>query len=652
MSGSAQTSNRVVAAALLGLGLFSTQVPVSHAAEDKSIQITDLNISTIANSGGTLSTNHLVMLKGTFTNTTKKTIDNIDLDLVSTPAIGTRGELAQLLADPKSAKGLIASDKSATLRNVRPGSTKSWQITFRGEDILGKTAYGVFAIGVKPNSAEGDVATVVTTPWFFNSDVRPTNVALVVPLTTLNNHLANGEVKDQKSDLAEAQRLASLIAVKPDSKISWLQDSGLRSWATHLSTGPESEIPIKLNAALDGLAVTSSFLPFGNSDLAALSGANQQLDLLDTANLTRSTSLTRPIVYLPTQGGANQKAISQLNEQGVRTMVSNDFLRGNPRETTSAVATSASNPVLVYDLATSDCLSGANESDADFFKSVTCATSEIGMMTAESPQSSRSIIVLAPTQWKISTERLDSLISALSNNNWMQLADLELISSSQPSQNYISLVDGYQTQLSSLTIRQANKLRDETEIFTSLFVNKELSAGFDTSRILGFSSLWNSTVDATNYLTENISLLDSYLSAVSIQASSRITTPAESSEIPITIVNKSDGAVSVSVDLTSKATSRFSAKPSELIQVESGQRVTVPVQVKLIGAGVIDVQAQLIAPNGERFGEIKNIQISSAAYSQFARTLVWGAFGLLVLLALSNFIKRRKDKRSINTPAS
>jgi hypothetical protein len=72
----------------------------------------------------------------------------------------------------------------------------------------------------------------------------------------------------------------------------------------------------------------------------------------------------------------------------------------------------------------------------------------------------------------------------------------------------------------------------------------------------------------------------------------------------------------------------------------------------LIGAGVIDVQAQLIAPNGERFGEIKNIQISSAAYSQFARTLVWGAFGLLVLLALSNFIKRRKAKRSINTPAS
>jgi hypothetical protein len=54
-------------------------------------------------------------------------------------------------------------------------------------------------------------------------------------------------------------------------------------------------------------------------------------------------------------------------------------------------------------------------------------------------------------------------------------------------------------------------------------------------------------------------------------------------------VNESDRAVSVSIDLTSTATSRFSAEPSELIQVGSGQRVTVPVSITLVGAGVVDV---------------------------------------------------------------
>jgi uncharacterized protein YfaS (alpha-2-macroglobulin family) len=148
-------------------------------------------------------------------------------------------------------------------------------------------------------------------------------------------------------------------------------------------------------------------------------------------------------------------------------------------------------------------------------------------------------------------------------------------------------------------------------------------------------------------LSENVALIDNFLNAISIQGSSRVTTPAEKSEIPITIVNDSERDVSVSIDLTSTATSRFSAVPTVLIQVGSGQRITVPVAITLIGAGVVDVQAQLVAPNGERFGEVKKMQISSAAYSQFARTLVWGAFGLLVLLALSNFVKRRKDQRQL-----
>jgi hypothetical protein len=158
-------------------------------------------------------------------------------------------------------------------------------------------------------------------------------------------------------------------------------------------------------------------------------------------------------------------------------------------------------------------------------------------------------------------------------------------------------------------------------------------------------------VQATEYLGENISLLDDYLNAVSIQVSSRITTPEVSSEIPITVVNESDAAVSVSIDLSSSATSRFSAEPIGIIEVSAGQRVTVPVAINLIGAGVVDVQAQLIAPNGERFGEAENFQISSAAYGQFARTLVLGAFGVLVLLALSNFVKRRKVKHSSDNSA-
>ncbi len=645
-------SLRFIAIGFLSLALLSLQLTTSRAADADSVQITDLRISALADSGGTLSTNHLVRLSGTFTNNSEATIDFIEMNLVSTPAIESRTELGELLADPMSARTLIESDKFAVLRNVAPGTTRTWQIAFRGEEVLGLNAAGVYGFGVRPTLAEADQAAVIPTPWFFNADIKPTNVAFVIPLTTLNNHLANGEVNSPKNDLNEAQRLLNLISNPPDSRISWLQDSALRTWVSQLATSSDSTIPLELTAAVDSLAPNATYLPFGHTDLTALSIANQQRDLVDALDLTRSIALGRPIFYAPVKGVADRKTVALLNEQGIKTIVSNEFLRGNSRETTSAATNSASNPVLVHDLAASQCLAGADESDAAFFKTVTCIRNEIGMMTAESPQSPRSIIVMAPTNWKISAERLASLVAALSDHNWMQLVSLDLVAAAEPTQNFVSLVSDYENQLTRPTIRIANKLRSETEILSSLFVDKDLAAGFDASRILGFSDLWGSEADAANYLSKNLAMLDSFLGAVSIQASSRITTPEESSEIPITIVNESDREVSVSIDLTSTATSRFSAVPSELIQVGSGQRITVPVAITLRGAGVVEVQAQLIAPNGERFGEVENMQISSAAYSQFARTLVWGAFGLLVLLALSNFIKRQRDRRSVKHPTT
>ena len=233
----------------------------------------------------------------------------------------------------------------------------------------------------------------------------------------------------------------------------------------------------------------------------------------------------------------------------------------------------------------------------------------------------------------------------------MQLTTLDLVAAAAPTENYVSSQSADPRDFSRALVRQSQSLKVNTESVSALYADQELAAGFTAARVLGFSELWPSNARATQYLTDNLFLLNEYLGAVSIQASERITTPEESSEIPITIVNESDKSVSVSVSLTSNAASRFTAESSGLIQVDSGQRITVPVAVTLVGAGVVDVQAQLIAPNGERFGEVENIQISSAAYSQFARTLVWGAFGLLVLLALSNFVKRRKDKRSLKASA-
>jgi hypothetical protein len=225
----------------------------TQAAENNFVKITSLNISAATNSGGTLNDRHMVVLQGTFTNNTNQTISKLELNLVSTPAIKSRSQLADLISKPTTSNNLISSGTSAILRNIQPGTEKGWQITFIGEEILGLNASGVYAFGVKPRLGQASTATVVTTPWFFNADIKPTNVAFVVPLTTLNNHLANGEITSGENDGAEAQRLLSLISQKPGSKISWLQDSALNSWVSQLGAGSEADIPNKLEIAITSL---------------------------------------------------------------------------------------------------------------------------------------------------------------------------------------------------------------------------------------------------------------------------------------------------------------------------------------------------------------------------------------------------------------
>ena len=642
-------SKSMVSAALVWTLVLGLPAATSSAAEGGSVTISGLSISELSESNGILNTSHLVVLSGTYTNQSDKTIEKLELNLVTTPALNSRSELEDLIEDPTSSNELISSKISALLTNLAPGSTKSWKITFRGESVLGTKASGVYGVGVRPNLPNSSPGTVITTPWFYDADIQPTNVSLVIPLTTLNAHLANGDVPDRKSDVAEAKRLTDLILNQDGYKVSWLQDPALQTWIDQLKNETDSEAPMNLESALLQIADNSAVLPYGHADLTALVRANQQDALTDTLNLTRATSGGRQIYYAPVTGIADRQTVSLLNQENVASIVSNEFLRGNASETTDALATSSSNSVLVHDLAASECLNPVQQTDASFFESITCIKSEIGMMTAESPQKSRSVIVLTPTNFDVSNERLSALVSVLSDQNWVQLTTLDYAAAGAPTQNYIASPSVEPREFSRTLVRQSQSLKINTESLSALYDDQELSKGFNASRVLGFSDLWSSNAKATEYLTENLSLVNEYLGAVSVQASSRITTPAENSEIPITIVNESDRAVSVSVDLTSSATSRFSAEPSGIIQVDGGQRVTVPISITLVGAGVVDVQAQLIAPNGERFGAVENIQISSAAYSQFARTLVWGAFGLLVLLALSNFVKRRRDKRSLET---
>ena len=638
----------VTVLAMTTLGLSATS---SSAAPNDPITFSSYVISPIQTQALPAPTEHLVTLRGTYKNTSDTYISELNLDLATFGPITTRTQLGELLREPASFNNLAISTTaiSARLRNLAPGVTKTWQVTFRGEQVLGADAAGVFAIGLAPQSRDNGPSAAIAIPWFFNSEVQPTKVVLAIPLTTLSTNLANGKSSDLTTDLNEADRLSALLRSQGNSAVSWLVDSAISTWANNLVVNTDTAGANELVAALATLPAGTPVLPYGHADLSAMVRGGKQAEVGEIITRTIQTAAGGPIFYTPASGESDRTTTAQLNQQNIKSIISNDSIHDNERETTTASVTSSSNQVLVFDVAASKCLIDMEANEDSFFRATTCIKAELGMITAESPQSARSIIVLAPANWKVSSLGLTELILQLSNHNWMQLAPLQEIAAQEATESFIALKPVEARSFSRTLLRLSSEVKTKTESVSALYDDPELAASFTTARLLGYSDLWPSNAQATRYFEQNSNLLNEYLDAIALEASAQITTPQANSQIPITIVNASDRDVSVSLELTSTSESRFSAQPSGLVQVAPGQRVTVPVSISLIGAGIVTVQAQLIAPNGERFGAGKEIQISSAAYSQFARTLVLGAFGLLLALALSNFIKRRKESRLART---
>lgn len=636
---------------LLGLATLGLSATSASAAPNDPIGFSSYRISPMPTLDPLVPPDHLVTMRGTYKNTTDAFISELTLDLATFGPITTRTQLGELLIDPNNFDNLAltTTKTSARLRNLAPGVTKTWQVTFRGEQVLGSGAAGVFAIGLVPQSSDYGPSAAIAIPWFFNSAVQPTKVVLAVPITTLNTNLADGTSTNTASDLSEAERLSAILRSPGNSSVSWLVDSAISTWANNLVTNTNTAAAEELVAALATLPAGVPVVPYGHADISALVRAGKQAEFGEVIARTSQSSAGNPIFYTPASGESDRTTISLLNTQNVRSIISNKSIHDNERVTTPASVTSSSNQVLVFDVASSNCLKDMESNEDSFFRATSCLKAEIGMITAESPQIARSIIVLAPTNWRISSQGLTDLLLQLSNHNWMQLAPLQEIAGQEATQSYIALNNGKERDFSRGLLRLSDEIKVNTESVSALYVDPELAASFTAARLLGYSDLWASNTQAVKYFEQNSKLLNEYLDAIQLEASAQITTPQASTQIPITIVNTSDRDVSVSLALTSASASRFSAQPSGLIQVAQGQRVTVPVSISLIGAGIVTVQAQLIAPNGERFGVGKEIQISSAAYSQFARTLVLGAFGLLLALALSNFIKRLREGRRVKS---
>jgi len=597
-------------------------------AQSEKISISSLQVTTSAS-----GQRHTVAMRGSFTTSAPK--QNTRLDLVTFGPIQSRSELSEFLADSHLNKGTVHPDIAVTLQNPLAGRSNSWSLQFDGDKALGSPVAGVYVFGVVKRGSP--LQTNFVQPWFYESkQIKKTKVVFLTQIAVQNSHLADGKTEEVNDDALTLVRLNNLLA-KSGQTTDLVKDPAIDNWLADLQNSALKPAADEVATKLLNATSKSATQIYNYTDLQSLF-AESPNDIWSILRLTPRTA-NQPIFYFPKYGQINSRTLEQLqNFDKIVPVLSNTFVSGDQYRTTSTSALVNNKQSLIYDAAISRCLYRK-----DAMRALECFAATTAMITAESPYQARTVAVVTPTFWNPQSGELTQITNLLGENNWAELVRARRVLDSKTDLTFFN-ISGKPKEFRVGLVAQGKQLVKKSAILGNAVKNEEFSTGFELARLRSFSEQFPKAKNGKYFLNKNLALLERVRSNISIQTSKRITVASAKTEIPLTISNESGYPIQVRANVTSPYKSRFIATPSELVTVETGTRVTVPVKIHFKGTGSINVTVRLTNAKNQNLGITQNISVASSGYQSLARTLVWGACGLLVLFAIVNAARKRRDE--------
>lgn len=595
----------------------------SYAAQSVAkLSVTGINIvkQVDARDG---QTHDFVILKGSITNSgTDILTDNIRL--ITGRPIATRSELSDVIRR-HNAPGLSSAPvDTVAISQLAPGQSTSWSFTERADTLWGASASGVFPVGV--STENGGVVDVVAAPWFGNTkQLSATRVTAAVRITS-NKHISD-EPDVATIISSEVSRLTAM-ASGPLNGQSFIVDN----YALDLLALSDSE---QASATIEEMSLRQSVPSiYGNSNLARLNAGNQQAAIKRVLALTPNSE---SVLYLPNSSTPSLESFGARLDSVLIPVVTNTFVAGNKDATVDASATVDTRHVLVADESLSDCLTFSVPFDAQW-----CVSAQLGMITAESPNASRNILLITPATWSPSAAMLQAVSEALQTRQSYTNVSLDSLLRSEP----VTTIPAPSGQVKPFdtSVRKVERevLRAQTSV-ENVFGDTEVSKSLASTSALVYSQDWKSAATAKHFGRIHVQQAHELLSQLRLEGSKHITIPGTKADLPITVFNSSAFTAHVQVLIDGAGANRITSQPSELIAVEPGRRVTVQIPITLNSAGDVQAIVYLADSTGAKFGDVLSIQIASTAYQQFARSLVWVALTALILLVGNNVWRRTRS---------
>ena len=294
-------------------------------------------------------------------------------------------------------------------------------------------------------------------------------------------------------------------------------------------------------------------------------------------------------------------------------------------------------------------LSGALATRQDTSEDVTLTRqrflAETAVIAQRANEAERTIVIGPPDmRWDPQPRILNAMLRATRQAPWVTPRSLGDIASQPPSG--VGPTSGSPTasgsELSRDYLDRIRTLQSQLDRFASILSNPaQVSSEGSQALLRAQSTAWRTApwtgIDLLHVIGQE---LQTAIDGVTVLSEGSITFSGDTGRIPITLANDLDQPVTVGVRLVGEPRVRLVAPDITAREIPAHRKVSVDVDVKVVGSEALPVRILMLTPDGRVLQSSGTIMVLSTAYARAAGWVVIAAFVAIAIFVVIGVTRR------------
>ncbi|UGQ08885.1 DUF6049 family protein [Yinghuangia sp. ASG 101] len=419
----------------------------------------------------------------------------------------------------------------------------------------------------------------------------------------------------------------------------------------------------RLRRAADGHTVVA--LPYADTDLAAVAHAGPLRSDL-TAELGQATALgrdtaqrvlQRPVradVAWPVMGAVDNPVLDTARANGSSLIVASGSSL-QPRDPHLTYTPSTRLPLtdttsaMVTDHRIDTLLAGGMNAPERRLEIQQALVSELFTIAMEQPQLQRSLLIALPRTADASLgQAVAGALKAVSGaDGWSEMVSLDALAQTSAGEDRTMKVypqELKRTEPAERYLKSIPQLQSSVAVFAGILSKPErITDPYDPAVLRTLSTVWRAeTMDSDAYRLDVTRSLRVLQQLVRIAPKTSVTLSGETGQVPVTIINGLQQAITIKLSVESRQPNRLTLSPTEERTIPGGHTSAIAIDAKSAANGKVIVDVRILTRDDKPFGPTQTFYVNTTSIDGITLGIIGVIAGLLALFSLRAYLRRRR----------